>query len=138
MKQFFHSRLFHLIADLALRASLTIYHLISSARSWNNIFKSNNMMFKEWDIGTFGDRQTEKHSDKTENLFHKSMQTEKQQKLAIKLPKIFEEAQIARTKNCQKRPNQKPYYPPLWNIRHNSVIETDCRRNLMLIWVVAH
>ena len=40
IKQSFHSRLLDMrlvIANSALRASLTIYHLISNARSWNYI-----------------------------------------------------------------------------------------------------
>ena len=39
IKQLFHSRLLDMrlaIANLALRASVAIYHLISNARSWNN------------------------------------------------------------------------------------------------------
>ena len=39
IKQLFRSRLLDIrlvIANLALRASLAIYHLISNARSWNN------------------------------------------------------------------------------------------------------
>ena len=39
IKQLFHSRLLDMrlvIANSALRASLTIYHLISNSRSWNN------------------------------------------------------------------------------------------------------